>query len=95
MKMTFLLFCVVILNDTRFFSTSFAVHCCLVWWVGVPQSFLRSIMNVIATIVNHSNLVDVLEVQSTEKSAREREETVNISSTFIIGPFHTISLLIM
>jgi hypothetical protein len=46
MKMTFLLFCVIILNDTRFFSTSFAVHCCLVWCVGVPQSFLRSIMNV-------------------------------------------------
>ena len=39
MKMTFLLFCVIILNDTRFFSTSFAVHCCLVWCVGVPQSF--------------------------------------------------------
>ena len=37
--MTFLLFCVIILNDTRFFSTSFAVHCCLVWCVGVPQSF--------------------------------------------------------
>ena len=31
--------CVIILNDTRFFSTSFAVHCCLVWCVGVPQSF--------------------------------------------------------
>ena len=39
MKMTFLLFCVIILNDTRFFSTSFAFHCCLVWCVGVPQSF--------------------------------------------------------
>ena len=39
MKMTFLLFCVIILNDTRFFSTSFAVHCCLIWCVGVPQSF--------------------------------------------------------
>ena len=39
MKMTFLLFCVVIFNDTRFFSTYFAVHCCLVWCVGVPQSF--------------------------------------------------------
>jgi hypothetical protein len=41
MKMTFLLFCVIILNDTctRFFSTSFVVHCCLVWCVGVPQSF--------------------------------------------------------
>ena len=39
MKMTFLLFCVIILNDTRFFLTSFAVHCCLVWCVGVPQSF--------------------------------------------------------
>ena len=48
MKMTFLLFCVIILNDTRFFSTSFAVHCCLVWCVGVPQSFLRSITNVIS-----------------------------------------------
>jgi hypothetical protein len=46
MKMTFLLFCVIILNDTRFFSTSFAVHCCLVWCVGVPQSFLRFIMKV-------------------------------------------------
>ena len=33
------IFCVIILNDTRFFSTSFAVHCCLVWCVGVPQSF--------------------------------------------------------
>jgi len=62
---------------------------------GYRNRFLRSIMNVIATIVNHSNLVEVLEVQSTEKSAREREETVNISITFIIGPFHTISLLIM
>ena len=30
---------VIILNDTRFFSTSFAVQCCLVWCVGVPQSF--------------------------------------------------------
>ena len=39
MKMTFLLGCVVIFNDTRFFSTYFAVHCCLVWCVGVPQSF--------------------------------------------------------
>ena len=39
MKMTFLLFCVVIFNDTRFFLTYFAVHCCLVWCVGVPQSF--------------------------------------------------------
>jgi hypothetical protein len=25
--------CFIILNDTRFFSASFAVHCCLVWWV--------------------------------------------------------------
>ena len=63
---------------------------------GYRNRFLRSIMNVIAIIVNHSNLVEVLEVQSTEKSARGREETVvNISITFIIGPFHTISLLIM
>ena len=30
---------VIILNDTRFFSTSFAVYCCLIWCVGVPQSF--------------------------------------------------------
>ena len=29
----------MILNDTRFFSTSFAVHCWLVWCVGLPQSF--------------------------------------------------------
>ena len=42
MKMTFLLFCVIILNDTRFFSTSFAVHCCLFWCVGVPQSFFTA-----------------------------------------------------
>ena len=28
-------FCVIILNDTRFFSTSFAVHYCLVWCVEV------------------------------------------------------------
>ena len=55
MKMTFLLFCVIILNDTRFFSTSFAVHCCLVWCVGVPQSFLRSIMNVMSIYWHHSS----------------------------------------
>ena len=46
LKMTSILFCVIILNDTRFFSASFAVHCCLIWCAGVPQSFLRSIMNV-------------------------------------------------
>ena len=49
-------------------------------------------MNVIAIIVNHSNLV---EVEVLEVMYKHREETVNISITFIIGPFHTVSLLIM
>ncbi len=63
MKMTFLLFCVIILNDTRFFSTSFVVHCCLVWCVGVPQSFLRSIMNVMPIYWNHSSQKKISKTQ--------------------------------
>ena len=55
MKMTFLLFYVVIFNDTRFFSTYFAVHCCLVWCVGVPQSFFTVHNECGSTFLNHSS----------------------------------------
>jgi len=80
-----LLFCVIstISNDTRFFSTSFAVHCCLVWCVGVPQSFLRSITNVISKpllkfSLSFESTIDTVHVQVLELQVGMLVSTCNL-----------------
>ena len=47
--------CVVIFNDTRFFSASFTVHCCLVWCVGAPRSFFAVPNECDSRYLNHSS----------------------------------------